>query len=122
RLFDSGGSPLTGELQASVHDTAGQIDPALSPYGSGDFIVIWDDNFNFGGTYTNGAILARRYSSAGAPVGTEFLASSGGNDPKRPAVAPADSGGFVCAFAKDNVYVQRFTGGAAPNGTELQVS
>jgi hypothetical protein len=113
------------EFQVNTITTLDQYDPALCHDAGGNFVVVWTDyrDTNYDG------VFARRFTSAGAPVGTEFLVNTHTlNDAHNAAVCCNDTGSFVVAWenyqdgSNFGVFGQRFDSGGAPVGTEFQVN
>jgi hypothetical protein len=124
--FDSTGARQGGELQISSLTSNREQASSVAMNAVGDFIVTWSapDGAGFGG------VFARRFSSVGAAVGSEFQVNvytprnQEGAD-----VALADSGDFVVAwtsFYQDGgfagVFGRRFGASGEAIGAELQIS
>jgi hypothetical protein len=124
--FTSAGTPLAAEFQVNTYTRYTQIYPAVAVDGDGDFVVIWQSNTEDGDNY---GIFARRFSSAGAPLATEFQVNTYTTAAQRyPSIAEDAHGDFVVAwqsFGQDGsdyaVIAQRFSSTGAFLATEFQV-
>jgi subtilisin-like proprotein convertase family protein len=66
RLFDPSGVPVGNDFQIHVSNAGTQADPAVYMDNTGAFVVAWRGE----GTGDNDGIYARRFDSAGTPLGT----------------------------------------------------
>jgi hypothetical protein len=115
RLFSSTGAALACEFQANAYTNGSQAVPSVAA-AEGDFVVAWR---SFGQDGSDFAVFARRVSSAGLALGSEFQVNSYTSlVQNRPSVAAAASGDFVVAWDSagqdgyaQGVFAQRF---AAP--------
>jgi hypothetical protein len=87
--FKANGTPLGAAFQVNVDDPAAPMvpfdfNPVVAPMSDGGFIVVWmsllpsgvlPSGVNFPGTTPQ--VLARRFSAAGAPAGTQVQVSTG---------------------------------------------
>lgn len=128
--LDSDGQPIGSSFA---------LGPELRAYGpdccGGDqgFVVAWHVHDAYGGS-DQGNVFVRRYSAAGEPLGTPFLANTFTDSvQERPAIACAPDGGFVVVWQSGNTFTtqdgsfvgifgQRFDGTGAGLGTEFQVN
>ena len=94
---------------------------------AGNFVVAWI-SYEDGGDLSE--IVARRYDSAGAPIGTEFLVNTytpgAASDPD---VAVGDDGRFVVAWqgpspgqVLDDVWARAFTSDGIADGADVQLN
>ncbi len=94
RRFNVSGNPAGDEFQVNSTSPGAQVSPAVASDGSGDFVVVWE------GPDGNGTgIFGRRYTSSGAPVGSEFLVNTvlpGAQ--KFPSVSSSVAGDFVVVW------------------------
>ena len=131
--FDAAGNATGAEFQVNTYTTNTQNRPALSPDGSGGFVIVWSSTGSSGGDSSSRSIQAQRFDGDGAPVGTEFQVNSYTTSLQgNPAVSPDGSGGFVVAWesngssGSDNssysIQAQRFDGTGDPVGSEFQVN
>ncbi|HKC26029.1 MAG TPA: hypothetical protein VKF32_14880, partial [Thermoanaerobaculia bacterium] len=119
------------EFRVNTYGPNDQYRPAVAVDGTGAFIIAWID----AGLDGNGnGIFAKRYTSAGAPIGTfdiEFQVNTYTSGSQyMPAVAAIGTGTYVVAWTSGSpsfqdgsgqgVYAQRW--GAGPLGTEFRVN
>ena len=116
RRFSSAGAAWAVEFQVNAYTRAtsasrGGVD------ADGDFVVVWQQPRQDGSDY---GIFARRFSSAGAALATEFQVNTytTGNQ-LYPSVAAAADGDFVVAWqsasrtAELGIFAQRFSSAGA---------
>jgi hypothetical protein len=147
RLYFASGIPygpdytLDAETPAGCEDSASfycrRDDPAVALDGQGGFVVAWSFR-GTAGAYPvpepyDQAILARRFSQFGAPLGPEIVVSATtewGHGVVAPDVATHAGGGFVVAWARNadlfepnfEVSARRFDAAGAPLGGPFQVN
>jgi hypothetical protein len=92
----------------------------------GDFVVVWH---SYGQDGEDIGLFARRFSSAGAALATEFQVASYTSDSQaQPSVAMAAGGDFVVAWHSvqnhyaANIFMQRFSSAGSMLGGEVQVN
>ena len=127
RRFSSAGALLTGEIQANTYTPDQQLNPAVASEADGDFVVTW---FSLTQDGDSGGIFARRFSSAGAALASEFQVNAYTTDYQRnPSVSAAANGNFVVAWqstlqdgASWGVFARSFSSAGAPLTGELQVN
>ena len=125
--FSSGGTLLTGQIQVNTYTPDQQLNPAVASEADGDFVVTWFSLTQDGAT---GGIFARRFSSAGAALASEFQVNAYTPDDQRyPSVSAAANGDFVVAWqsylqdgASWGVFARSFSSAGAPLTGELQVN
>jgi hypothetical protein len=101
RRFSSAGAAIGGEFQVNARTLGRQWFTALAADADGDFVVSWESQAGEDGDST--AVLAQRYSSAGARVGAELLVNTYTVSSQRvPAVASDADGDFVVAWQSYN--------------------
>ena len=120
-------SPLGNEFHVNTFTSFGQSLPSVAADADGDFVVTWEsltqDGYSFG-------VFARRFSSAGAPLATEFQVNTFTNAGQRfPSVAADADGDFVVAWhsaGQDGsglgVFAQRYSAAGAELGGEFRVN
>jgi hypothetical protein len=114
--YSSAGAALANEFQVNPYTTNFQSAPAVAVDADGDFVVAWTSAWQDGSV---GGVFARRFSSAGVALASEFqINSRTGDNQSAPAVATDADGGFVVAwhsFTQDGsnwgVFGQRFASG-----------
>jgi hypothetical protein len=105
RRFSASGAAVATEFQVNTYTSGTQAYPSVAIDDDGDFVVVWSSFGQDGSSY---GVFGRRFSAAGTPLGTEFLANSytlssqsGANSPPAnggPEVAADDNGGFVVVW------------------------
>jgi hypothetical protein len=126
RRFSSAGAALAAEFQVNTHTTSGQGSPSVAANAAGDFVVAWGSQSE-DGSYA--AVFARRFSSAGAPLATEFQVNTyTASGQVFPSAANA-GGDFVVAWgtlgqdgSNLGVFARRFSSAGVPLATEFQVN
>jgi hypothetical protein len=126
RLFNAGGSPLA-TFQVNNVTTNDQTQPAVAMGPGGAFVVAWK-------SYTDGdqsGIQARRFTSGGAPVASQFLVNSYTTGVQGdPDVAVDPQGRFVIAWTSneatgdadlESVQARRFAADGTP-AAQFQVN
>jgi len=117
RLFGSNGTPRGGELVVSTATDVGN--PAVACDADGNFVVAWNEP----GAGNDVRIVASRYSSDGARVGSEFQVNTGTIQQGYPAVASDGTGNFVVVWAEDTgVFGRRYASSGTAAGTEFQIA
>ncbi len=116
--------PISPELAINVYTTSTQREPDVAADGAGGFIVTWE-SFTVDDEETG--IRARRYDSAGAPIGGEFQVNSYTTGYQTNPVVAASGAGFVIVWATYGpsptpVMGQRFDGAGVQQGGEFQVN
>jgi hypothetical protein len=127
RRFSSAGAALTAELMVNTITANIQRLPSVAVEGDGDFVVVWEANFQDGGGF---GVFARRFSSAGLAQGGEFRANSFTPSAQRLAAVDLDADGdFVVTWNSSGqdgnaygVFAQRFNSAGGPLGPEFQVN
>jgi hypothetical protein len=127
RRFSRAGIPLASEFQVNTHTMGYQTEPAAALDADGDFVVAWQSAGQDGSEY---GIFARRFSSAGLPLATEFQVNLYTQDTQTsPAVAARADGDFVVAWqsslqdgGQSGIFARRFSSTGAPLATEFQVN
>ena len=125
--YASSGTPLGAEFLVNTYTTDVQIRPAVASDASGNFVVVWESDFQDGSEY---GVFGQRFASSGAPVGPEFRVNTHTLDPQSGAdVASDPSGNFVVtweSFGQDGpafgVFGQRYSSSGAPLGPEFRVN
>jgi hypothetical protein len=114
--YASTGAPLGGEFRVNTTTTDRQRYPSVAAASAGSFVVVWQS-----GAYA--ATYAQRYSSAGAPLGSEVKVNSTGAA-AQPSVASDSAGDFVVVWQETSatgVFGQRFSSAGAPAGSQFRV-
>jgi hypothetical protein len=127
RRYSSAGAALDVEFQVNTYATGLQSNMAIAHHPDGDFVVVWEDNGRDGSNY---GVFARRFSSAGQALGTEFQINTFfTNVQNRPSMGIDPGGGFVVAWSSlgqdgsiGGVFARRFTSAGTALATEFQVN
>jgi hypothetical protein len=126
RLFASSGAPVGGEFQVNAYTLNNQRYPAVAADADGDFVIAWASP-----QYAPDVnVFARRFSSAGTALATEFQVNLHTvNLQDRASLAMDADGDFVIAWEStgqdgDNsgAFARRFTSAGDPLTAELQVN
>jgi len=129
--YDNAGAPLGPEFQVNsipmVHPSAPRPAVAMDP--AGNFVVVWGSDDAVASDQF-GRLVARRYDSAGLPVGSQFQVNTfTPGDQIRPAVAMDAVGNFVVVWdslsdldENWSVQGQRYDAGGLPSGGQFQVN
>jgi hypothetical protein len=127
RRFGSDGTPRANEFQVNQNTAGNQSNVAVAADAAGDFVVTWTSESQDGSL---GGIFARRFGSAGQPLGAEFQVNtytSGIQD--YPRVGMDAKGNFTVtwsSYLQDGsdmgVFAQRFDGKGQKVGAEFQVN
>lgn len=133
--YTAAGVPTGGQFQISQFTTGYQSNPSVAMDADGDFVVCWesgpaDTSIQTGQDGSGFGIYARRYNSAGAAQGNEFLINgTTTGDQLRPSVAVDANGNFVVAWqsaAQDGngfgVYARRFSSAGAALANEFKAN
>jgi hypothetical protein len=121
--FNSSGTRLGTEFRVNSYTFNSQNSPWIAAEADGDFVVVWADA-------ERGGIFARRWTSAGAALASEFQVNiyTIGNQ-SLPRVAADDSGDFVVTWESENqdgsyngVFARRYSASGAAVGGEFQVN
>jgi hypothetical protein len=127
--FNAAGTAQGSEFQVNTYTNGSQYAPSVAMDSTGNFVVAWQSYGQDGSGY---GITAKRFNSAGAPLGSEFLVnvfSTGFQN--HPSVAMDPAGDFVIAWdggvqgpgggggAYSGIGVQRYDSGGNVQGTEI---
>ncbi len=120
RFLSTSGATLGSEFQVNTYTTGGQRYPSVATAADGDFVVVWESGQDGSG---NG-VFARRFSSAGTALASEFQVNTytpSGQD--RASVASDADGDFLVAwqsFGQDGSSHGVFARGFSSAGTPLE--
>jgi hypothetical protein len=88
--------PAGGEFQINGYTTGNQYFPSVAMDDNGNFIVAWEGSSIDG---SDRAAVVRRFNSAGAPLGPDFVVNAYTTGRQgRPGVASDSRGGFVVTW------------------------
>ena len=123
RRYDSLAQPLGGEFLVNADTQYSQGWPSVAAFGSGGFIVAWDQSTPYSRT-----VLARTFDSTGAPLGGEISPPTNAYYSKeRPDVAAAPSGASIVTWTWDSgtqkdVFARRIDSNGVPLASEFRVN
>ena len=100
RRVGSDGVPIDTDFQVNSYTTGYQISPQIGFADDGGFVVAWSSQNSPGGDNDAGAVVARRFDSAGDPLGTDFQVNTFTADYQYPSdVRGTLSGDFVIVWS-----------------------
>ena len=119
--------PLGTEFQVNSYTTYHQTFPAVAAADNGNFVVVWQSQFQDGLEY---GIHAQLYDSDGALLGGEFQVNSYSTSSQvRPGVAATADGAFMVTWAGQGpdtagtgIQARWFDSVGTPVGVEFQVN
>ena len=76
RLYDSSGTPLTGEIDVNSTTDQRQRFPAVTAGPDGHFAVVWESDVSAGTDSSNAGVQLRTLDSSGTPVASDFQVNS----------------------------------------------
>jgi hypothetical protein len=119
RRFSSFGVTIGSEFQINAGSVSAEAAPAVAADAEGDFIVAWN-----GAVGAAPAAFARRFTSSGASLGTEFRVDSYAVDsgPTDVDVAVAAAGDFLVVWSDLGINGRRFSSVGAPLGSQFRIS
>lgn len=136
RLYNSDGTPATDELHINQTTNGTQRFPAVAVLTDGSFAVSWEGKGTVSKNHkdddnSNGEqeIFVRKFSSAGAALGTEIRvnASTTGTQ-EHAAIAALPGGGFAVAYNgngpgdRSGIFLRRFAADATAVGNDILVN
>jgi hypothetical protein len=96
--LDAAGDRLGAEFRVNQFAAYNQRGPAVCALEGGGFAVAWVSEQQ---SYENSVdVFARRFDSAGIPLGDEFRLNTANNVCATPALSPGWNGGFVAAWSE----------------------
>jgi len=127
RRYTAAGVPQGGEFQVNEYTTNSQSGVTVASDAVGNLVVTWHSEGQDGDSW---GIYARRYDTAGTPLGSEFKVNTfASGSQERPRVAMSQGGEFVIAWESngqdgDNwgIYARRYDGAGLPQGGEFRVN
>jgi hypothetical protein len=126
--YAASGAPLGGEFRVNTYTTGDQSSPSVAVGNAGDFVVVWRSFLQDG---SNTGVFGQRYSSSGAPAGSEFRVNTyTTNLQSEPAVSMDPAGNFVVLWRSGpghdgslyGVFGQRYAVSGIPLGGEFRVN
>jgi hypothetical protein len=126
RRFNSTGGAVGPQFQVNAYIQGTQRSPEVGSDADGDFVVVWQSGGQDGYAY---GIFARRFSSAGSALASEFQVGVFTADSERyPAVSVRPGGDFVVAWqsgrdgSPDGVFARFWSSAGVALGSEFQVN
>jgi hypothetical protein len=125
--FNSLGDRIGENFQVNSYTPEFQAPGPASFDIAGNFVVVW---YSYGLDGERGGISSQRFSSAGAPLGEEFIVNSYTlSSQYAPAICHDSKGGFIVSWTSDfedgdntGVFGRRFDGDGLPQGPDFQVN
>jgi len=125
--YASDGTPSGLEFRVNTYTTASQSSARVAAAASGSFVVVWYGSLQDAGTF---GVFAQRFTSAGAPLGSEFRVNTyTTNTQAFPDVATDAAGNFVVVWESagqdgsgSGVFGRRFASSGAPLGSEFRAN
>ncbi|SIO65013.1 hypothetical protein SAMN05444166_7531 [Singulisphaera sp. GP187] len=127
RIFQSSGTPLTGETRLSGFAKGGQRDVAVVALPGGDFQAVWQGQ----GAGDSNGIFSRQFDALGHPLGREFRVNTARRArEQQPALAVVDDQVVISWQSINNrldrlgtgVIARRFDLKGAPLGPEFRIN
>jgi hypothetical protein len=98
------------EFQVNLYTEDSQYLPSVAVAANGDFIITWYRRTPLVQGYWGWDIAARRFSSAGNALGTEFTVNTYTPGPQyNPAIAADADGDFVVVWVSEEISARRFS-------------
>lgn len=128
RRFDTSGATIGGEILVNSYTTFDQNFPAIAMAPSGDFVVVWQSDYQDG---SDTGIFGQRFDATGMAVGGELQINTVTTGSQfRPDVAMDAAGGFVVVWSTygsavdefGGIVGQRFDVAGLPIGGEFQIN
>jgi len=120
QMFSETDALIGTEMLVNVTTADAQANPAVAMDNDGDFVITWQSYLQDGSGY---GVFARRYNSAGSPLGGEFRPNQYTTGQQRePAIALDMNGDFIIAwesFAQDGSGTGIYAREYANNGNAL---
>jgi len=124
RLYDSAGTPRTGEFLINQTTAGTQHDPDVAMEIDGDFVVVWQG----AGPGDADGIFRRPYDSTGAPAAAETRVNSSVTGAQsRPAICTDANRGIIIAWESRptldaDIWFQRYNAGGNPQGNAVRAN
>jgi hypothetical protein len=128
KRYSSDGTLIGSEFQVNSYTTDFQYNSTIAMDNAGDFVIAWQSSGQDG---SNGGIYARRYSSSGIPISSEFRVNTYTTENQYyPSAAMDNDGDFVItwnSYIQDEdsyygVYAQRYSSAGFALGSEFIVN
>ncbi len=121
RVFDADGAPLSNVFLVNTPGGFGAIEPAVVAFGSGEFVIAWEDR-------STDDIRAQRFSATGVEIGSEFTVNSTlAGEQIEVALQALDSGGFLATWnspesGSDEIRGRLFNAAGAPLAADFLIN
>ena len=126
-------SPNGAEFQVNAYSTLEQQNPAVAIESGDAFVVVWQSRGSYGTDDSSTSIQARRFTSHGLPLGSDFQVNGyTSNSQDRPRIAATAQGGFVVVWSSFGSYgtdqfgksiqARRYGNDGAALGPQFQVN
>jgi hypothetical protein len=115
--------PLANEFVVNSYTTGHQYGPSVGRDADGNFVVVWSVSYR-NGPNVGSSIHGQRYDLAGAPLGTEFVASELTiTRPSNADVGVADDGSFLVVWRErqPSIVARGFDDQGTPSGSSFRV-
>jgi hypothetical protein len=130
RRYNQAGSPVGSEFLVNIFTTNSQHVPSVAMDAAGDFVITWSSEGQDDDSTFQGNVFARRYSSTGSPISSEFRVNTYTTDTQYASRIAMDAAGdFVITWLSREqdgnnlgVYAQRYGSTGSPIGTEFRVN
>jgi len=125
--FNENGVAQGGEFAVNTFTTSTQEAPSAGMDSAGNFVIVW---MSFAGDGSGFGISGQRFSTAGAPLGGEFVVNTttSGNQ-MSPSVAMALGGEFVVVWQspdqdgdQEGIFARRYDSSGNPLSSEIPVN
>lgn len=99
RVFDGSGAPVTSDLDLAAGQRLMGNQASVAMSSSGSFVVVWAGMVEDG---TVCAVMGRRFSAVGTPLGPSIHANTLSGCSSAPSVAMSDDGDFAVVWPSDD--------------------
>jgi hypothetical protein len=125
--FDPDGLPLGGEFQVNQRTVLRQERAAVAADSAGNFVIAWQSDLQDGSSF---GVVARRYDSSGAALGSEFQVNvRSQNNQRYPRIAADSAGNFVIVWQSQSqdgdgygIFARQFDSTGLALGPDLQIN
>ena len=133
RRFAGDGSPLGDQFQVNAYTTGHQFLASVAANGSGGFVIAWQGTASPGSDDDQGSVQARRFDSAGAPLGPEVQVNTYTTGNQGSVDVDSDvQGRFVVVWSsgasagtdtdQESIHARRYASDGSPLDDEFQVN
>ena len=125
RVFDSSGTPVTGEIAVNETKEFNQVYPSIAPDGTGGFALVWQGN----GGPDRKNVMFRHFDGTGVALSSEVVVNeTTAGIQKTPSIALTTSGDFVVVWSGRGIgddlgiFARRLDSTGTPLGGEILVN